>query len=222
VHRIAFMIGAVCLVSGCGPAAGTPGTPCDPSQPCAAGGACVIGRCRPSDTAPVAADAARLVLRPSDMAVISSRADEDQHAETIAVGRASLGSLVVLLRYAPTWREEAEVSAAFVVLEPLAGAPPAQSAVRVEVTRILEPWSGETTSWGRQPRLGLPAPGATVRPAPPAPLRIDVTEIVRSWARRGDDAHGIALLASGGDPYGAVFTTGLTGGRAPELEVYVR
>ena len=32
----------------------------------------------------------------------------------------------------------------------------------------------------------------------------------------------IALLASGGDPYGAVFTTGLTGGRAPELEVYVR
>jgi hypothetical protein len=171
---------------------------------------------------PVAADAARVILRPADVAVLSSRGDEESVRETIALGRASNGSVVVLLRYAPSWREDAEVQGAFLVLDPLQGAPPAHAPVVVEMARVLQPWSSETATWARQPRLGVPERAATVHPAPPAPLRIDVTAVVKRWARRDDDDHGIALLASGDDPYGALFTTGLTSGKAPELEVYVR
>ena len=209
------------FLGGCGPASGALGSPCDPTSPCSSG-ACVVGRCRTTDTAPVAADATRLVLVPADLAVISSGGEDDRLAENIALGRASAGSLVVLLRYAPTWQDGAQIEAAFVVLEPLAGAPTPYGPISVETARILEPWAAETASWGRQPRLAVPAAAGRVRPGPAAPLRIDVTSIVRGWSRRAEDDHGIALLSSGDDPYGAVFTTGLTSGKPPALEVYVR
>ena len=52
-------------------------------------------------------------------------------------------------------------------------------------------------------------------------LRIDVTEIVRYLAAHPESDRGIALVASSGDGYGASFSTGAGGGRAPRLEVYL-
>ena len=217
---LATVLGAL----GCGPAGGAQGSPCDPSSACPAGASCVVGRCRPSDAPPSPPDTTRVLLPPADMAVIESRGRDadDGPPESIAFGGAASGSVVVLLRFAASWRDEADVVSAFVVLDPLEGAPPAQSPVRVDVARILEPWSSATATWGRQPRLALPELGATIRSRPPGPLRIDVTRLVRDWPRRSADEHGIALLASGDDPFGAIYTSGATSGSRPRLEAYVR
>ncbi|MEJ7728706.1 MAG: DNRLRE domain-containing protein [Polyangiaceae bacterium] len=155
-------------------------------------------------------------------AVLCARGPEDARPEASALGQAARGSTVLLLRYAPRWSDAAEVEAAFLVLEPLAGAPPVQGPVRVELARVLEPWSAESATWARQPRLGLPALAATLRSAPPGPLRLEVTHIVRGWAKRPRGEHGIAVLASGEDPFGAVFTSGRSDGQPPRLEVYLR
>ncbi len=56
----------------------------------------------------------------------------------------------------------------------------------------------------------------------PAPLRVDVTALVRAWSRRDRDDHGIELLAHGGDAYGTVVSTGVSPGNGPRLEVYVK
>jgi hypothetical protein len=207
---------------GCASAAGRAGTPCERGGACAAGTSCVVGRCRPAGAAPASGDSARQVVAPDELAVLSAHGPEDASPDAIAFGQAARGSTVLLLRYAPRWADGAEVEAAFLVLEPLAGAPSVQLPVRVELARVLEPWSAASATWARQPRLGLPAPAATLRPAPPGPLRLEVTEIVRGWAKRPRGEHGIAVVASGEDPFGAVFTSGRSDGQAPRLEVYLR
>jgi hypothetical protein len=55
-----------------------------------------------------------------------------------------------------------------------------------------------------------------------APLRVDVTALVRAWSRHRGDDHGIALFATGDDAFGATYATGRTRGRPPRLEVYLR
>ncbi|HEX7602444.1 MAG TPA: DNRLRE domain-containing protein, partial [Polyangiaceae bacterium] len=142
--------------------------------------------------------------------------------EVIALGRADTGSLVVLMRFVATWRADADVDGAFLTMEPLEGAPPARVSTPIEIARVLEPWSSETATWGRQPRLGVPEVAAFVPGHPAQRLRVDVTAIVRAWPRHAHDEHGIALLARGDDPFGSVFTTGVADGVGPRLEVYVR
>jgi hypothetical protein len=225
VRRLALvhiLVGQLAL--GCGPAAGAPGTPCDPVSACNSGMSCIVGRCRPTDAAPSPPDTTRVLLPAAEIAILGSGtvAPEEGAPEVIPFGREAAGSVVVLLRFAASWRDEADVVSAFVVLDPLEGAPPAQSPVRIEIARILEPWTSATATWGRQPRLTLPELGAIVRPHPPGPLRIEVTRIVRDWSRRSESDHGIALLASGSDPFGAMYTSGLTSGKRPRLEAYVR
>jgi hypothetical protein len=163
----------------------------------------------------------RILLAPSDFTVLASRG-ESGVPDAIAIGRASNGSLVVLLRFVASWRDDAEVTSAFLLLDPLENAPPARSSTNLGVAQILEPWSAETATWGRQPRLGVPEVSAIV-PATFTPrLRVDVTSLVRRWPKRAEDDHGIALLAEGKDPFGAVYSTGLSHGAGPRLEVYVR
>jgi len=186
---------------------------------------CIVGRCRPADATPSPPDTTRVLLPAADVAILGSRgpgASEEAPAEVIALGREAAGSVVVLLRFAATWRDEADVVSAFLLLDPLEGAPPSQSPVKVEIARILEPWTSSSASWGRQPRLALPELGAVIRARPPGPLRIDVTRMVREWPRRLRGDHGIALLASGNDPFGAMYSSGLTSGNGPRLEAYVR
>jgi hypothetical protein len=54
------------------------------------------------------------------------------------------------------------------------------------------------------------------------PLRIDVTALVRDWAERRPDDHGIAILAPGEDPVGAAYSMGISEEAGPRLEVYLR
>lgn len=213
---------ALQLLAGCG--AATPEPPiCAGTGVCGAG-YCVAGRCRPAEATPAPADARRVVLAPEDVAVLASGGGREgaRAPEAIVLGRAAGGSLVVLLRFATTWRDDAEIASAFVVIDPAPGAPPAGREVRLEVARILDPWRSDSATWGRQPRLSIPETAAVVRRSPAVPLRIDVTATVRGWARRRADDHGIAILAPGEDPVGAAYSMGVSEGVGPRLEVYLR
>ncbi|MFT3774495.1 MAG: DNRLRE domain-containing protein [Minicystis sp.] len=197
--------------------------PC-PDQACADGRSCVAGRCRAPDAPASPGDALRVVLAPADLAVVALRGGGGgpELPETVALGRAETGTVVMLFRFEATWRDDAEVSSAFLVLDPLDVAPPAATAITFEMARVVEPWRPAIVSWGRQPRLAVPMTAGTVRARPALPVRVDVTPLVRSWARRDPDDHGIALLAKGDDPYGAVISLGVTQGKGPRLEVYVK
>lgn len=201
------------------------GRPCSPADAagCGEGRACVAGRCR-AEAAPSPPDAARVVLAPVDLAVVSARGrgGDGVVPDVVALGRAASGTVVMLFRFAATWRDDAEVVSAFLVLDAIDGAPPVTSPITLETARVKEGWQPGVVSWGRQPRLGVPRAAGTMRPRPTVPLRIDVTPLVREWARRDADDHGIALLAHGDDEGGALISTGLSQGSGPRLEVYVK
>lgn len=199
---------------------------CSSVGTCSAG-LCVAGRCRAEGKSPAPAESLRLFLAPRDIAVLrpdgptGGRIDKDL-PEMVALGREGGGDLVLLLRFAATWPDDASIASAFLVLDPAPGAPPPRRAAPVEVARILEPWHPSTASWGRQPRLSLPENAGLLRSTPPAPARIEVTRFVRDWAKRRPDDHGIALLIDGGDILGTTYSMGVTDGTGPLLEVYVR
>lgn len=189
-------------------------------------GLCVAGRCRADDKSPVPTDSLRVFLAPRDVAVLRPSGPSGggiKHLpEVVALGREGGGDLVLLLRFAATWPDDASVASAFIVLDPAPGAPPPRRAAPVEIARILDPWDPSTASWGRQPRLSLPEKAGLLRSQPPAPARIDVTHLVRDWQKRRPDDHGIALLIGGGDVIGTAYSMGITDGTGPLLEVYVR
>ncbi|WP_437675570.1 DNRLRE domain-containing protein [Sorangium sp. So ce131] len=217
---VALLVAAPPL-SGCGGASASDARVCAGAGVCGAG-YCVAGRCRPADALPSPIDARRVLLPPADLAVLAEDAGGAGVPDAVALGREAGGDVVLLLRFAPDFGAGAEIASAFVVLEPTPGAPPAERAVTLEVARILEPWRSDTATWGRQPRLSLPEAAAVVRRRPATPLRIDVTPLVRDWARRRRDDHGIAILAPGSDAVGAAYSMGVSQGVGPLLEVYVR
>jgi hypothetical protein len=201
------------------------GRACSGAGACEQGRTCVVGRCRPQDTPPSPADALRVVLAPADLAVVASGASGgggDDLPDTVALGRASSGTVVMLFRFVPSWQDEAEILSAFLVIHPLDDAPPAAAPIAFEMARIVEPWRADTTSWGRQPRLTVPITAGAVQARPTLPVRVDVTPLVRDWAKRKRDDHGIALLARGDDAFGTPCSLGIARGAGPRLEVYVR
>ncbi|KYF87165.1 hypothetical protein BE20_26845 [Sorangium cellulosum] len=215
--RLLAALAPVALLVAAPPLLGCGGAPATDAGVCAGAGVCgarycVAGRCR-------------VLLPPADLAVLA----EDGGAaaapgvpDAVALGHAGAGDVVLLLRFTPTFGVDADIASAFVLLEPAPLAPPAERALTLEVARILEPWRSETATWGRQPRLSIPEAAAIVRRRPATPLRIDVTSLVRDWARRRKDDHGIAILAPGSDAVGAATSMGISQGAGPLLEVYVR
>lgn len=197
--------------------------PC-PQRACAEGHTCVAGRCRSPETPAAAADAIRVVLQPADVAVValSGGGGGSSLPDAIALGRGSTGTVVMLFRFEATWRDDAEITSAFLVLDPLEGAPPSISPIAFEMARIVEPWEPSIVSWGRQPRLAVPIVAGTMRARPTHPMRVDVTPLVRGWSQRSAGDHGIALLAKGGDDHGVTISMGVSLGAGPRLEAYVK
>lgn len=211
------------FVLGCGSASREAASPCSGTGACPEG-VCVAGRCRAKDAPPAKSGSTRVVLVPRDLAVLTAAGGDDGGTlpESVALGRQGTGRAVMLLRFVSTWREDSDIESAYFVIEAVDGAPPPVTPPVIEIARILSPWSSATTTWGRQPRLGLPEAIGALRVLPSATLRLDVTPQVRAWAQRERDDHGLAVLVDGSDPNGVLASTGLTKGLGPHLEVYLR
>lgn len=159
-----------------------------------------------------------MVLEPIEVALLSSKERERVDVPAIGFGRVSAGDVVMLLSFDDTLGSEVEIDHAFLVLEPVEGAPSPFAPVPIEVAPILEEWSRESVSWGRRPEIGLGEKVADAAPRARRSLRVEVTRMIEETRGR----HGIAVLASGQDPIGAFYATGLGRGTAPRLELYLK
>jgi hypothetical protein len=216
VQRLAILVGA--LLIGCGART----APCVAQETCPAGQTCLAGRCSSMGSELAPPDAQRIVVPASEIAVVSSRGNDRPLPSEIPLGRAPNGSIVVLLRFPTPWGNRVRIASAFLTLEPLPGSLPESQAVPVSVARVLDPWSSSDVSWARLPRLSAPEVRALASPSPPKTLRIDVTPIVRRWARGRATDQGLALTAAGEAPAGATYATGVFGAAGPRLDVYLR
>lgn len=197
--------------------------PCVSAGTCPEGQECLANRCVVAGGDPVPADSQRLVLEPIEMAVVEGRAREPgELPAAITFGSSASTTATLYLRFPHVWRDRPRVEAAFVILEPMAATFGSSDDVDVGAWRVGERWESAALALAKQPALLPPRGRGIARSAPPSPLRIDVTALVRYLAKNPANDHGIALRASPGDSAGASFATGTSGGRSPRLEIYVR
>ena len=195
-----------------------------PSHPCT--GLCEQqAECTTSDCPPLGARLSgdrtrRFVLRPTDLALVSSSHPAPRLPEAVVFGGRQEGAVALYARFEPLSEKAAPLRRAFLLLEPMPAAVPSTSAVEVQVWRVAEAWSADRLHWLRQPRVRLPVAKAMARTSPPTTLRIDVTELMRYFEQHPGHRHGIVLKAAAGDAYGAAYATGFGAGRGPSLEVY--
>lgn len=197
--------------------------PCASAGTCPEGQECLANRCVVAGGDPVPADSQRLVVEPEAMAVVEGRQREPGELPAAVTFGSSAGTTATLyLRFPGVWRDKRRIEAAFVILEPMAATFGSNEDVPVDAWRVAERWQPHALTLASQPELGLPRGRGIARSAPPGPLRIDVTALVRHLAKNTASDHGIALRAAAGDAAGASFATGVAGGRSPRLEIYVR
>jgi hypothetical protein len=200
---------------------GQGGLPACVPDGCEQGQQCIVGRCRPSGSVPARPTSRRVLVEPADLAVLHQH-ESDAGSDTIALGGAAHGDVVVLLAYDVELKPDDEVEGAFIVLHPAEDALPAEGLIPLEVASVRSPWKSASASWGRRPKLSLPTDAGFARARPPAVLRVDVTHLVRDWPAQPRSVYGIALLAESTEPVGATYARGTTGGHPPRLEVYLK
>jgi hypothetical protein len=196
--------------------------PCTSPGTCPTGTECLANRCLPVGSDPVPEDSRRLVLRPTSLALVSSRGHTNAGAlpPAFAFGSRREGAVALYLRFEPRWQGQSAVHSAFLLLDPLPGTQVGTEAVAVRAWRVERPWQPAELSWLRQPPVVPPSTDAWARSSPPATLRVDVTPIVRYWQDHPRANRGLALLASGDGAHGASYATGTNGGIGPRLELY--
>ena len=164
----------------------------------------------------------RLVETPSGLAVLSQSQSRAGLPEDVTFGDAS-GRSALYLQFPPEWRARGVPLKGFLVLEPRSGEMPDPEPVPVEIWRVRSRWEPENLrAWSDKPELAPPYVSAVVSSSPARTLRVDITELLRFAANNPDLDQGLALIARAGDGHGATFTTGMSGGAAPRLEVYMR
>ena len=172
---------------------------------------------------PVSTKAEMLVFQPADLAWIGEHgitAAADL-GPTITLGKRGQADTLVM-RYAIELEEDARVQRALLVLDPMPDCVRRPGRIALELAHVRSPWrSGELTR-GTQPHLELPMRLPDTTATPPRPLRIDVTEVVRGWAADRKGFHGLAIIANGTSDTGACYTSGLTWGQGPRLQVFLR
>lgn len=193
-------------------------TPCA-GPTCPAVGECLANRCVPKGTEPVDPASTRLVLRPKRIAVVT-RETAPGLPMTVTLGDAARGPVTLLLDFGDSWKDVADVDAAFLLLEPTPKTGVSDD-IEVHVWRINDPWDEARVRWATQPALGIPGTRGIARFSPPTDLRVDVTPLIR-FLRDETVDHGLALVAKTNAAGGATYWTGVGGGRGPRLELYVR
>jgi hypothetical protein len=181
---------------------------------------CLANRCVPLHSDPVGAGLERVLLEPTQIAVVRAGGGslDARLPATVTLGGPETDAEKLLVRFAGQW-SHLELDSAFLVLAPAPQGEPSGASVSVGVSRLDGPFrSGllrevPASHGPRQPGL------ASTRPA--SVLRIDVTRLLRSLPSRDDRRHGFVVEASAGGQRGATYLTGATGS-PPRLEVYGR
>jgi hypothetical protein len=171
---------------------------------------------------PVSTDAARRTFNAEHLATLAQHgaAREADH-DAIVLGQRDRGEGLLLLRFAIELPERATVQRALLLLDPLPRCDRRQGRVSLELAHVLESWRPSTVSSGRRPRLGLPMRAGELFVMPAKAMRLDVTEVVRSWQREPQRYHGVALIHRGDSPSGACFSNGIRWGEPPRLQVFL-
>jgi len=164
----------------------------------------------------------RLVSPPSSMVALAADGAVTGSSGGIHFG-GPRGRSALYLKFPSEWRARGAPLQAFIALSPRAGSPPAAAPVTLEAWRIDADWQPQTLQrWSDKPNLAPPYARARITPSPARVVRIDVTELLRFAAQNPERDFGIALIASGSQGPGASFDTGLDGGLAPRLELFLR
>ncbi len=165
--------------------------------------------------APVALSelSARSVTQPSELGWVSSKERSGELPSALALGGKASGRVLVYLEFPPE-SEHRRLLRAQLLLGTLPGG---AGTIDVEVSRA-EPARGTLKQWSDQPRAKYPRLSAQLAPGA-VPLRVDVTELVRSQTKL-DEPLRILLRAEPGEGAPVLLETGAAGGLAPRLEQY--
>ena len=212
----AFVGSAAIAASACGGTAS-----CAVAGDCVEGTPCVLGSCQAEARVPVGGRTRRVVSSPKDVAAIAETLEGSEHA-TLTLGGRGVGDAEILLAFDHQLALDADIEAAWILLDPVPAAPAATELVEIEARDVPASFRGDELDWRRRPPLGRPVSTTRTRGAEGAALRLDVTDLVRTWLHAGRREGRVALLARGSADLGATFTTGLGAGIGPRLEVYVR
>lgn len=215
---LALVVSSACHASLPGPAA------CDASTVCATEHVCIVGRCRPPGTIPVATLARRVTLTPSSLAVVGPGATDPagSDAQAFAVGT-ELGETRVLLDWPVVERigkRPEAVQRALVVFEGEATADARPGRILVEVSAITERWEPRNAARPTPPRTGLPMRLGSFTAGAASAVVLDITELVRDWLR-GKGPHGVAVSMSAEGTVHASYRLERGGRPSPRLEVYL-
>jgi hypothetical protein len=171
---------------------------------------------------PIPETSERVVETPSALAVLAQGTAFSGLPAEITFGDPR-GRSALFLQFPAEWRTHGAPHQAYLALEPLAGEATEAEPVRVEAWRVRSGWlAKDLQRWSDKPELAPPYASATTSSSPARSLRIDVTALLRFAADNPELDQGIALIGWSGRGHGASFTTGIAGGGAPRLEVYLR
>lgn len=190
--------------------------PCLGASSCPVGRECLASRCVLEGSTPVDSDTDRVLLVPVGLAVAGDDTERGL-APSVTLGNPSTSPRALYVRFARP-PEARSIRAAFLLLEQSAGALVGAD-VELEIRRTDQTWTGSGFPWSKRPRTSAPSARAIARSVPPSPVRVDVTELVRS-AARSDEPIGFAIFAPQASSAGVTLDTGLGGGSPPRLDVY--
>jgi hypothetical protein len=164
----------------------------------------------------------RLVSSPSSIAFVSSDRVATGLSDEIRFG-GPRGRSALYLKFPSDFRGRGIPQRAFLTLSAREGSASSDTPLTLEAWHINADWRpGTLQQWSDKPSLAPPYARTRVSSSPAQDLRIDVTELVRFAAQNPERDFGIAVIASGSAGPGASFNSGLAGGRAPSLELYLR
>ena len=164
----------------------------------------------------------RWVLSPSAIASLSSDHDTRGLPADIRLGD-PFGRSALYLKFPNDWTEHGRVLQAFLTLTPSDGAVSPDAPIGVEAWRVKSEWQPEQLHvWSDKPELGPPYARSELPSTPARELLIDVSELVRFAASDPKRDFGLALLTRGGQGAAMAFTSGVSGGKGPQLDVYLR
>jgi hypothetical protein len=164
----------------------------------------------------------RIVTLPSSIAALSQAESAPGLPAQISFGSAQ-GRSALYLKFPTDLAAHGVPLKAFIALSPRADAPVDATPATVEAWRVSAAWQAEQlVVWSDKPPLAPPYARAQLESSLPGEQRIDVSELARFAAQNPDLDFGIALLGRTGSGHGATFATGINGGVAPRLEIYVR